>query len=255
MNVSPNILAKNENLKKLRWKSFVDERAMITTPLYSSCNWKTLLPFCLLKKRPWIIPKSYRKTNYAIQNNRKLAIYWYMMLFSHWLFWLKNCRLSTNSCKDFVISLIFRFLFWTNSKNLTIERSSLSGENRKSIAYVSGLGSIAIDHTTKRLHVIDHFEEYLISVNYDGKDLQYHAWFGGFWYGFAVVPEQQMYYYSQFVYNSVYMLDYSTDKEEFVYKAQFDNIGNVQIPVKLEENGNVIFFLFMLNSNSRSCSW
>ena len=63
-----------------------------------------------------------------------------------------------------------------------------------------------------------------------------------------------MYYYSQFVYNSVYMLDYSTDKEEFVYKAQFDNIGNVQIPVKLEENGNVIFFLFMLNSNSRSCS-
>ena len=51
------------------------------------------------------------------------------------------------------------------------------------------------------------------------------------------------------------MLDYSTDKEEFVYKAQFDNIGNVQIPVKLEENGNVIFFLFMLNSNSRSYSW
>ena len=36
------------------------------------------------------ILKSYRKTNYAIQNNSKLAIYWYMTLFSHWLFRLKN---------------------------------------------------------------------------------------------------------------------------------------------------------------------
>ena len=36
------------------------------------------------------ILKSYRKTNYVIQNNSKLAIYWYMTLFSHWLFRLKN---------------------------------------------------------------------------------------------------------------------------------------------------------------------
>ena len=142
-------------------------------------------------------------------------------------------------------SFTFRYLFWTNLKNETIERSSLSGENWKSIAYVYGLGSIAIDHTTNRLHVIDHFEEYLISVDYDGNDLQYHTWFSGYWYGFAVVPEQQMYYYSHLVYNAVYMLDYSTDKEEFVYKATLDKIGNVQIPVKLEKNGNAIFFLFM----------
>ena len=31
---------------------FVDERAMITTTLTSSCHWKTLVPFCLWKKRP-----------------------------------------------------------------------------------------------------------------------------------------------------------------------------------------------------------
>ena len=41
MNVSSNILAKT-----------VDERATITTTLTSSCHWKTLVPFCLRKKRP-----------------------------------------------------------------------------------------------------------------------------------------------------------------------------------------------------------
>ena len=30
----------------------VDERALITTTLISSCHWKTLVPFCLRKKRP-----------------------------------------------------------------------------------------------------------------------------------------------------------------------------------------------------------
>ena len=30
---------------------FVDERAMITTTLISSCNWKTLVPFFLQKNR------------------------------------------------------------------------------------------------------------------------------------------------------------------------------------------------------------
>ena len=43
----------------------------------------------------WIIAKLYRKTNYVIQNNSILAIYWYTILFSHWLFWLKYCRFST----------------------------------------------------------------------------------------------------------------------------------------------------------------
>ena len=51
INVSPNILAKNWNFKKLR-HSFVDERALITTTLISSCHWKTLVPFCLRKKIP-----------------------------------------------------------------------------------------------------------------------------------------------------------------------------------------------------------
>ena len=36
MNVSPNILAKNQNFKKLR-HGFVDERALITTTLISYC--------------------------------------------------------------------------------------------------------------------------------------------------------------------------------------------------------------------------
>ena len=51
MNVSRNILAKNENFKKLR-HGFVDKRAMITTALTSSCHPKTLVPFCLQKKIP-----------------------------------------------------------------------------------------------------------------------------------------------------------------------------------------------------------
>ena len=48
MNVSPNILAKNLNLRH----TFVDERALITTTLISSYHWKTLVPFCSRKKRP-----------------------------------------------------------------------------------------------------------------------------------------------------------------------------------------------------------
>ena len=51
MNVSPNILAKNLNFKKLR-HGFVDERAMITLTKVSSCHWKVLVPFCLRNKRP-----------------------------------------------------------------------------------------------------------------------------------------------------------------------------------------------------------
>ena len=49
MNVFANILAKNQNFRKLR-QDFVDERALITTTLISSCHWKTLVPFCLQKK-------------------------------------------------------------------------------------------------------------------------------------------------------------------------------------------------------------
>ena len=70
MNVSPNILAKNQNFKKLR-DSFVDERALIRTTLISSCHWKTLVPFCLRKKRPEntfsTIIANYRK---SVQTNK-----------------------------------------------------------------------------------------------------------------------------------------------------------------------------------------
>ena len=51
MNVSPNILAKNQNFKKLK-HGFVDKRTMITTALTSSCHWKTLVRFCLQQKIP-----------------------------------------------------------------------------------------------------------------------------------------------------------------------------------------------------------
>ena len=63
-------------------QSFVDERAITTTTLTSSCHWKTLIHFCLRKKRPGnaflTITVNYRKIvqkkNYFIQNNSKLAV-------------------------------------------------------------------------------------------------------------------------------------------------------------------------------------
>ena len=51
MNVSPNILARNLNFKKLG-RGFVYEKALITVMLISSCYWKILEPFCLWKRRP-----------------------------------------------------------------------------------------------------------------------------------------------------------------------------------------------------------
>ena len=51
MNVSPNVWAKSWNFKKLK-HGFVDEIAMITVALISSCHWKIIVPFCLRKKRP-----------------------------------------------------------------------------------------------------------------------------------------------------------------------------------------------------------
>ena len=49
MNVSPNILAKNQNFKKLR-HGFVDERALIATTLISFCHWKLLYLFAYERK-------------------------------------------------------------------------------------------------------------------------------------------------------------------------------------------------------------
>ena len=64
MNVSPNILAKNENFKKLR-HGFVDEKALITTILTSFCHWKTFVPLCLQKSL-----KTRFNTNSELQENR-----------------------------------------------------------------------------------------------------------------------------------------------------------------------------------------
>ena len=50
INVSPNILAKSQNFKKLR-HVFVDEKALIKSTSISSCHWETLVPFWLWKKR------------------------------------------------------------------------------------------------------------------------------------------------------------------------------------------------------------
>ena len=50
MNVSTNILAKNQNFKKLK-QGFTVGRALITMALISSCHLKTLVPFCFQKKR------------------------------------------------------------------------------------------------------------------------------------------------------------------------------------------------------------
>ena len=93
MDVGPNILTKNQNFKKLR-HSFVDKRVPITTTLIPSCHWKTLVAFCLQKKRlanaflTLILNyhKIVRKNKYAIQNNNNMAIQWYMMLLIHCLF-------------------------------------------------------------------------------------------------------------------------------------------------------------------------
>ena len=51
INVSPNILAKNKNFKKLR-HGFVDKIAPITKTWMSSCHWKALALFCLREERP-----------------------------------------------------------------------------------------------------------------------------------------------------------------------------------------------------------
>ena len=50
MKVSPKISAQNQSFKKLRHK-FVDEKAMNAMTLISSFHWKSLVPFCLRKKR------------------------------------------------------------------------------------------------------------------------------------------------------------------------------------------------------------
>ena len=84
MNPSSNILAKNYDFKKLR-HNCIDGRVMTATTLMSWCHRKTLVPFCLQKKRPEkaflkltvyyrkIAQKNLKKKNYVIQSSTKLA--------------------------------------------------------------------------------------------------------------------------------------------------------------------------------------
>ena len=66
--VSTKVSAQNENIKKLR-KTFVHEKAMITTTLIFSCYWKSLLPFYLQKKRPFEKTKSIFNANSELLQN------------------------------------------------------------------------------------------------------------------------------------------------------------------------------------------
>ena len=50
MNVSQNILVKNQNFKDLRL-AFVDKRALATGTVISSCHWENHVPFCLREKK------------------------------------------------------------------------------------------------------------------------------------------------------------------------------------------------------------
>ena len=68
INVSPNILAKNQKLQKLK-HCFVDERAMITTTLIISCQWKTFVPFYLPKERLGIFQQTVLRVCYILKDN------------------------------------------------------------------------------------------------------------------------------------------------------------------------------------------
>ena len=72
MNVSPNILTKYWNFRKLR-QGFVDKRVMITTVLTSSCHRKTLVPFCLRKKRPENVFLKFTVNYFKIAQKNKLC--------------------------------------------------------------------------------------------------------------------------------------------------------------------------------------
>ena len=93
-----------------------DERALISTTLISPCHWKTIVYFCLRKKRPGNafltlilnFRKIAQKNKLCHSKQQQIGYLMHMMLFSHWLFWLKNWRFSENSCKGFIL-----FLRWS----------------------------------------------------------------------------------------------------------------------------------------------
>ena len=94
---------------------FQKYKTLIKT-LISSCHRKTLVRFCLRKKRP---EKNFFYTNSELSLNRtekqimpfKTTVNWlhYMILSSHWLFSLKNWLFSTKSSKG-----VYCILKWGN---------------------------------------------------------------------------------------------------------------------------------------------
>ena len=61
----PKYLGSKLKFQKLR-NGFVDERALKTTTVISSCHWKTLVPFCLQKEKTW---KHIFSTNSELSQN------------------------------------------------------------------------------------------------------------------------------------------------------------------------------------------
>ena len=96
MSVSPNILAKNWNLKTLR-HSFVDERTLIRMTLISFCHWKTLAPF-------WKTWKRIFNTNIELSQNRTKKQIIPFKTTVHWIFNDTWCYLVIG-CFDWKIGL------------------------------------------------------------------------------------------------------------------------------------------------------
>ena len=112
MNVSPNILKlkfENNEVRFFRWKSTDNNGINIFLSLENP--WTFLLAKEKTRKQIFNSNSelSQNRTGKQIMSfkttvNYVSEIYWYMMLFSHRLFWLKNWRFSTNSCKKFIVS-------------------------------------------------------------------------------------------------------------------------------------------------------
>ena len=108
-----------------RWKSTNINDINIFLSVENPCT------FLLAKEKIW---KGIFNTNSELSQNRteKQIILFKttvnclfndtMMLFSHWLFWLKNCRFKTNSCMEgFIVSI----------KNLSVVGQFLESSNSR----------------------------------------------------------------------------------------------------------------------------
>ena len=131
MNVSPNILNKNSNFKKLR-DGFVDKRTMITTALTSSYHWKTLVLFACERKYlkthlNWLFYDMCKKNTASLTMIRRVFVLEYYLIpklnisyyLSHYCYWVLYCWIDHKvgillAC---VLSAILGY-FWRNIQNL-----------------------------------------------------------------------------------------------------------------------------------------